>query len=662
MPILRIAVLLGFYLLACTNNFYHTHVDGNKHLFPIHLNNRHGFINEQGKVVIEPIFRDLGYFNNGLAPARINGSFGFINEKGVFVIPPRYDDVADFSEGLARVYLDGKLFFINTKGERQWAMELFSAGDFENGLARVSILQDSHRIGKVLDTLGRLHDPDEFIEWDGDLLIVSREVAEDEPDQVGVKHKSGKMIVPFGKYESISEFHEGFAEVSFLDTTVDEDSWDNRKHGFINRRGELVTSLGKGMRVFDNTYSEGLIAVYTRFDSNSINSDKYITWMDTSGKTVFVKKDDEEGTEFRNGRSFAGAIRNWYLMDKNGKQLSNNRFEWFADNDFSKNRVIVAEHDTSKRFTFHPKWGVIDSMGKYLIRPQYDQVGEAGFQPEGLLVAVADTQMNPKTRDPYSGQSYHWGLVDTLGNWLFKPKFTKVDPSGFRYGLLYAEIDDVYGYVNRKGIFVWKATKTTEKNRKIEPLNIAFMARGYNYVFPSNMKWRGYRNDTSMEGRCIARPIKTLENYPANQLGIIAQPERSAVFQKSYHGFKTYIYNTTDDTIQIDVQDNRLYLTMQALDKNGVWRDIEYSPSSWCGNSYYDVDLLPGEYWELTTPVYDGDIEATFRLAFYPKSLHGEASFEEVIYSNTFQGRLNPAQFWNKEGYSSTNLMDPYNE
>lgn len=632
-------------------------------LFPIWLNNRHGFINQQGDIVIQPIFRNLGNFSEGLAPARLNGTYGYINTDGVFVIPAIYDYATDFSEGFAQVFQDGKLFFINKKGERVWDLELNSANSFEKGFARVTIIKDSQRIEKVLDTLGQLHDPEAFLDWDGDLTIVRRTIGTENNEQIGIKHKNGKMIVPFGKYKGIETFHEGLAEVGFIDTTADENSFDNWKYGFINRKGELVFLLKKGTFIYENYFSEGLLAVSTHVDSNDINSEKYTTWVDTTGKTVFVKRNDEYSTPYKTGRSFSGDIRNWYLMDKNGKQLGKNRFEWFGNNDFSKNRVLVAHHDTSSRFTENEKWGVIDSMGEYRIPPQYDKVGEKEFQKEGLLVAIADKKNNPKTEDVYTGKSYHWGLIDTLGRWLIKPKFTFINPKGFENGLLYVEINSTYGYVNSKGDFVWKAKKPSENNRKIEPLNIAFMARGYNLVFPSDYKRGRYEgDDTSTSHLCLAKSIDAKNNFLPNQLGIIAKPEVPAVFQKSIKGFKTYIFNTTKDTLDIDVQDNRLYLTMQALDKNGIWRDIEYSPSSWCGNSYYSLKLRPNEYWDLTIPIYDGDFETTLRLAFLPKSARRDEAPAKVLYSNTFKGKINPAQFWNKEGHTATNLMDPYNE
>lgn len=637
--------------------------DTTKGLFPIWIDNRYGFINQKGEVIIAPIYHNVDAFAEGLAPVRLNGTYGYIDRNGLDVIPSIYDYAEGFSEGYAKVFQDGKLFFINKKGERVWDIELNSATAFDKGISHVLIIKDSQRIEKVLDTLGQLHDPEAFLDWDRDLAIVKKNTDNWSNDQIGIKHRSGRMIVPFGKYKEIHEFYGDLAEVSYIDTTDNDDS-DNWRYGFINREGELKFRLKKGMLVFQNFFSEGLLAVSTHIDSNDINSEEFITWIDTAGKTVFEKRSDTYATPFKTGRSFSGDNRNWYLMDKNGKQLSKNRFEEFGNNDFSKNRVLVAAHDTIRFSKLSEKWGVIDSMGEYIIPPQYDKVCKAEFQQEGLLVAIADTETNPKTNpkteDPYTGESYHWGLIDTLGNWLIQPTFTLVNQNGFQNGLLYVEIDNVYGYVNSKGDFVWKANQPTETNIKIEPLNIAYMARGYNYVFPSDYKRASYSRDTSTKHLCLAKKIESVLQFPMNQLGIIARPTAIDTFQKRFWGFKAYIFNTTKDTLNIDVQDNCLYLTMQALDKKGVWRDIEYSPRSWCGNSYYDVALCPNEYWGLTVPIYDGDFETTLRLAFLPKKAHKNEPPPITIYSNTFKGKINPAQFWNKEGHTATNLMDPY--
>jgi hypothetical protein len=60
----------------------------------------------------------------------------------------------------------------------------------------------------------------------------------------------------------------------------------------------------------------------------------------------------------------------------------------------------------------------------------------------------------------------------------------------------------------------------------------------------------------------------------------VAQQATPGTFGKRYHGYALTIANTTADTVVFDVQDGSLSLTMQARDRQGQWRDIEYSPSS----------------------------------------------------------------------------------
>jgi WG containing repeat len=627
-------------------------------LFPIWINGKYGYINQKGDIIISPKFRDLGVFNEGLAPARIDGRFGYINTDGVFMIPPIFDYATNFSEGFARVWQEGKLFFIDKNGQKVWNLDINEATDFEKGISMVRVPKDSFWVEKVLDTLGNLNEVEQYPSWDGDLAIINKPIKDkSEQEEVGIKAKDGKMIVPFGRYKSIKPFQNGFAEVEITKK-------DDSETGFINRKGELIFKLKEGMFVFENYFSEGLLAINTHTIPSDINSDNFTTWVDTTGKTVFEKRKDENATPFKTGRSFSGDTRNWYLMDKTGKQLGNNRFEWFGSTDFSANRVFVAHHDTSKRFTENEKWGVIDSMGEYQIKPKFDKVAEAQFQKEGILVAIVDSIKNDETEDVYTGKSYHWGLIDSVGNWLIKPKFTNINPKGFQNGLLYAETESVYGYVDTKGAFVWQAPKQdlkTKTIRNVEPLNVAFMLRSYNYVYPSD--YDTSRHKSSDDTRCFAKKIQANLALPEAQLGIVVRENEAAIFQKAFKGMKAIVFNSTKDSMDIDVRDNCLYITMQALDTKGVWHNIEYSPSSWCGNSYYSVRLKSHEYWELTLPIYDGEIETSLRLAFSTKQIRRfNKEISNFIYSNIFKGKINYAQFWRKEGHTPTNLMDSYND
>jgi hypothetical protein len=105
---------------------------------------KHGFIDEKGKYVL-PLqdYEFLGSLHNGLADVRINDKVGFINIKGEIVIEPQFDWADEFSEGFCIVRNDneelgsGKSEFINTKGEKVFKKKFDYASKFENGKAKV---------------------------------------------------------------------------------------------------------------------------------------------------------------------------------------------------------------------------------------------------------------------------------------------------------------------------------------------------------------------------------------------------------------------------------------------------------------------------------------------------------------------------------------------
>lgn len=55
--------------------------------------------------------------NNGLIAFKNNNKWGFVNEEGKIVIEPQYDNAKSFSYGLAAVYSKGKWGFIDKNNE-----------------------------------------------------------------------------------------------------------------------------------------------------------------------------------------------------------------------------------------------------------------------------------------------------------------------------------------------------------------------------------------------------------------------------------------------------------------------------------------------------------------------------------------------------------------
>lgn len=62
-----------------------------------------GYINREGKWIINPQFEHVKDFSEGLAAVRTNGEWGFVDKNGTYIVNPQFEDAYSFIEGLASV-------------------------------------------------------------------------------------------------------------------------------------------------------------------------------------------------------------------------------------------------------------------------------------------------------------------------------------------------------------------------------------------------------------------------------------------------------------------------------------------------------------------------------------------------------------------------------
>jgi hypothetical protein len=168
-------------------------------LATVEIGEKYGCIDLNGNMVIPPQFNDYIYrFGNGLA--KVDRS-GYIDRTGKIVIADRFDQANTFSEGLAVVRIDNstesRYGYINTAGKVVIPVKFLSATEFKNGLAKVGI------IGGKIHTIDRT----------GKLVAVSNSppstpLINTEPmfnnglawvtigDRLGYIDKTGKLAIP----------------------------------------------------------------------------------------------------------------------------------------------------------------------------------------------------------------------------------------------------------------------------------------------------------------------------------------------------------------------------------------------------------------------------------------------------------------------------------
>lgn len=95
-----------------------------ENLVSVKINNQYGYINKEGRVVIDPQFSYADAFSSGLAQISLKGKCAFINESGTIVIntPYHYYSCSRFSGGLAKIQTDGQIGYIDKNGQFVWPL------------------------------------------------------------------------------------------------------------------------------------------------------------------------------------------------------------------------------------------------------------------------------------------------------------------------------------------------------------------------------------------------------------------------------------------------------------------------------------------------------------------------------------------------------------
>lgn len=308
-------------------------------LLPVRYGEKWGYINQKGKVVINPQFDDAGFFRNGLARVENSNKIGYIDRKGKIVIPIHYDDGTNFYEGKAFVVQpESYPLCIDKNGNTLFSLkDAKYAFGFSNGMAKIA----------VEDEYGAL--------------------------KYGFVNEKGEMVI-VAQYDAARSFSDGFAAVK-----IDE------KWGFINKKGEIII-----MPHFDHVrdFHNGL----ARFT----NGEKW-GFVDKNGNYA-INPHFEWCEDFNNEYALVQEGGKYGYVDKKGKYTIIPQFEWSSDfhnglaqfklNDKygyinkSGQMVIMAQFDEATDFflknlafvRLEGKYGLIDTKGKFCTTPQVDYV------------------------------------------------------------------------------------------------------------------------------------------------------------------------------------------------------------------------------------------------------------------------------------------------
>lgn len=567
-----------------------TSATGTKHLsyerlYRIRENDLYGFIDTNGTTIIKPQFHSAGEFSEGLAPARLHGRYGFIDRTGNYVIAANYALAFSFSNGIAQVFIERKPYFIDHSGTIIFGHTFKNIAPFGN--TPCAIVEAAGGTFGVINRQGILIADTIFKEItpfsDGVAVVkglnnyqVSRNSTQLHDYEIGVIDTLGNWVVKYGKYARISTFEGGYAEVEL----ISQDTSSDHTSGFVDTKGRFSTYK----------YQNSEWRTITRFSCNR----------------AFAQKENS----------------NWYVINERFEKVSTQDFSRICDDNNGLRQDSVFVHGIATVYT-NNRWRIIDTNGAFMAEPpalnrrDYGEVIKKGT----ILFFIKENNRN-SNEFPYL-----YGFWNTANNIVVPPEYEYIEIDDYNKDLIFCIKGNQSGYLTPSGKLLLTGKITTDSPN---PLNIDYMNRAYCFAASDNNK--SSKIGDSSQGVQIARPISQGIYKSADIPEVRIDTNQQKVWGNLYKGYGFTIANPTSDTLYFEAQDNCIEVVLQAKDKDGHWNDIEYQPSSWCGNSYHTLFLAPKQRWEFIVPKYQGTVSTKIRAKLmYKKKLQYQTDEEYLL-------------------------------
>ena len=411
-------------------------------LLKVQLNDKYGYIDKSGKEVIPIQYEEFTDFVDGLAKVKRNGKFGYINPTGKEIVPCKYDKTGNFSkEGMATIYLreksttqdappKGKWGFIDKSGKEIIPCKYDYARDFSDGLALVSIGCDCNEKyvpygGKwgFIDQTGKevidikynwpsyeCHSKDVYTFVDGVAKVILN-------NKYGYIDKNGKEIIPT-KYNQIQKFSkDGFALVNVGGEYKYCDNFSGGKWGYIDKKGnEIIPPVYNDISVINRNLIK-------------VGNEDTIRYFNYNHVEVIPPGKYEGVSEFKNGFAKVSLNNKFGFINATGKEIIRPQYE--DAHDFSQQLAAVMENG---------KWGYIDTTGITIFPFEFDAADN--FSHGGAWVGKDGEKYLSKYGILYDGNDYSlrnkqvinrkgkYGLIDSTGKEILSPEYDEIREEG----------------------------------------------------------------------------------------------------------------------------------------------------------------------------------------------------------------------------------------
>ncbi|KAK3582429.1 hypothetical protein CHS0354_023975 [Potamilus streckersoni] len=405
---------------------------------------KYGYINQEGRFVIELQYADAKPFSNGMAAVGIKSNdggllFGFIDSTGYMAVPPIFSQVKPFYRGVALVasFQDkkGELLWglINKKGEYLVRPSFLQVRQFKSGLAGVSLKSKSDT-----ETWGFIRTSGEFaiahrFEWVGDfegvvcpvkykgkfyfLLKNDRLLTSKQFDQVGMFRDGFAKVLMNGKWGHIDKTGDFISSAEF-----DEVGDFRRNRARVRTQGTWGVIDEKGRFVVPDTVYNKVGDFYN--SRALVNKNGFYGYIDRYGVEV-TPRDFLNATDFVDGKAIVETKQGWNVIDTTGRFLCEKYYDFIEPFENGYARVWLKHWAMGKV-------GFININGDFVIPPQYDETGS-------FYDGAARVKVDKK-----------WGYIDKSGLPLTKAKYDVA--RDFKEEAAAVLISNNWKFINKDGV------------------------------------------------------------------------------------------------------------------------------------------------------------------------------------------------------------------
>ena len=359
---------------SCTNVNDSSNLSENEiisgYVIPVSIDEKYGFINEDGEYIVEPVYTEVSQFSEGLACVAVGEywAYGYIDMSGKMVIDPIYNLAYPFSEGYAVVQLEGSSRWGLIDPEGNWVLEPIYAkmtSMYEGTIIVTEDLQHFMILNSNFNEVGSF-----------DIFGGSIEAGEKVQFPALINNsgsRSGELITQSGDSLGLVDSTSGFFKTSIGNCAMIYS--DTVGLCLINEDGKILNSYGETNHVrylgfqddkfYVNLYGNDFDGTYV-FDCSGNVDEFVITFEGNTYKCVLDNITEDIVA---------------YSLDLTG---------W---------------HDGGY---YRIKWGYASINGESIIEPKYDEAGP--FKDEYAIVSIGDI----------------YGLINRDGDYIVSPVYSQM--------------------------------------------------------------------------------------------------------------------------------------------------------------------------------------------------------------------------------------------